>query len=213
MVLGEKFPPIAPIHFFRLKVDVKYGKEITRKLFGKGYQLPETSAFLGEEHFADVALAWHEGGIEVQIQVHQKFEGASYPKFEEGDAVELFIDTRDLKEAGFPTKFCHHFLILPQEVQGVRALELTRFRNEDSHPLCDPEAIRVETEMTSREYTFRISLPAEILHGYDPKAFDKMGFTYCIHRPKKESEHFAVSSKYVQVAQHPSLWATCHLVK
>jgi len=144
MVLGEKFPPIAPIHFFRLKVDVKYGKEITRKLFGKGYQLPDTSAFLGEEHFADVALAWHEGGIEVQIQVHQKFEGSSYPKFEEGDAVELFIDTRDLKEAGFPTKFCHHFLILPQEVQGVRALELTRFRNEDSHPLCDPEAIRVD---------------------------------------------------------------------
>ncbi len=105
-------------------------------------------------------LAWHEGGIEVQIQVHQKFEGASYPKFDEGDAIELFIDTRDLKEAGFPTKFCHHFLILPQEVQGVRALELTRFRNEDSHPLCDPEAIHVETEMTSKEYTLKISFPA-----------------------------------------------------
>ena len=60
--------------------------------------------------------------------------------------------------------------------------------------------------MTTKAYTLKISLPAEILHGYDPKAFDKMGFTYCIHRPKKESEHFAVSSKYIQVAQHPSLW-------
>jgi hypothetical protein len=166
---------------------------------------------LGEDHFADVALAWNEGGIEVQVQVHQPFEGAFYPKFEEGDAVELFIDTRDLKEAGFPTRFCHHFLILPQEVQGVRALELTRFRNEDSHPLCDPEAIDVKAEMTSREYTLRISLPAEILYGYDPKTFDKMGFTYCIHRPKRESQHFSVSSKYVQVAQYPSLWASTQL--
>ena len=52
-----------------------------------------------------------------------------------------------------------------------------------------------------------------ILHGYDPKSFDKMGFTYCIHRPKKESQHFAVSSKYVQIAQHPSLWATTKLVR
>lgn len=211
MVLGEKFPPIAPIHFFRVEVDLKYGKEITRRLFGKGYQLPDTSSFLGEEHFADVALAWHEGGIEVQVEVHKKFEEAVYPKYDEGDAIELFIDTRDLKEAGFPTRFCHHFLILPQEVQGVRALELTRFRSEDSHPLCDPKEIGVESEMSSREYTVRIHLPAEILHGYDPQGFDKLGLTYCIHRPKGESQHFAVSSKYVQVSQHPSLWATCKL--
>lgn len=213
MVLGEKFPPIAPIHFFRLSVDLKYGKEITRKLWGKGYQLPDTSSFLAEDHFADVALAWHEGGIEVQVQVHQKFEGSVYPKFEEGDAIELFIDTRDLKEAGFPTRFCHHFLILPQEVQGVRALELTRFRNEDSHPLCDPEAIRVKAEMSTRDYTLQIHLPAEILHGYDPKAFDKMGFTYAIHRPKRPSQHFAVSSSYVQISQHPSLWASGQFVR
>ena len=56
MVLGEKFPPIAPIHFFRISADLKYGKEITRKFFGKGYQLPDTSSFLGEEHFADVGV-------------------------------------------------------------------------------------------------------------------------------------------------------------
>ncbi|MBS0648609.1 MAG: hypothetical protein JSS10_05210 [Verrucomicrobia bacterium] len=213
MVLGEKFPPIAPIHFFRVEADLKYGKEITRRLFGKGYQLPDTSSFLGEEHFADVALAWHEGGIELQMEVHKKFEEAVYPKYDEGDAIELFIDTRDLKEAGFPTRFCHHFLILPQEVQGVRALELTRFRSEDSHPLCDPKEIEVEAEMSSREYTVRIHLPAEILHGYDPQGFDKLGLTYCIHRPKGESQHFAVSSKYVQISQHPSLWATCKLTK
>ena len=213
MVLGEKFPPIAPVHFFRISVDLKQGKEVKRRLFGKGFQLPDTSAFLGEDHFADVALAWQQEGIEVEVQVNQKFEEASYPKYDEGDAIELFIDTRDFKEAGFPTRFCHHFLILPQEVQGVRALEMTRFRNEDSHPLCDPEAIKVETEMSSRAYTVRIRLPAEILHGYDPRSFDRLGLTYCIHRPKRESQHFAVSSKYVQVAQHPSLWATCKLTR
>jgi hypothetical protein len=206
MILGERFPPIAPIHFFRLNVDVKYGKEPAKK-----HRLPDTSELLGEDSFADVALAWHEEGIYTRVTVHQKFEESVYPKYDQGDAIELFFDTRDLKEAGFPTRFCHHFLILPQEVQGVQALELTRFRTEDSHPLCDPRAIQVSTENSFREFTVNIHLPAEILHGYDPHAFDRLGFTYCIHRPKRPSQHFAVSSAYVSVAQHPSLWATCKL--
>jgi hypothetical protein len=206
--LGDKFPPIEPIHFFRVTADLKYGRSIKR-----GYQLPNTTSFLGEEHFADVALAWHEEGITIEVHAHKKFEEAVYPKYEEGDAIELFIDTRDFKDAGFPTRFCHHFLILPQEVQGVRALELTRFRNEDTHPLCDPATIKVEVEMSSRDYSVTIRLPAEILHGYDPRSFDRLGLTYCIHRPKRESQHFAVSSRFIQVAQHPSLWASCKLVK
>jgi hypothetical protein len=85
------------------------GKKSQESSSERGYQLPETSPFLGEEQFADVALAWHEGGIEVVIQVHQKFEGASYPKFEEGDAIELFIDTRDLKEAWVSNPFLPPF--------------------------------------------------------------------------------------------------------
>ncbi len=207
MVLGEKFPPIAPLHFFRLNVDVKYGKQL-----GKKYLLSDMSDLLGEESFSDVSLGWHEEGIFARIDVNKPFEEAIYPKYEQGDAIELFFDTRDLKEAGFPTRFCHHFLILPQEIQGVRSLELTRFRSEDSHPLCDPGAIQVHTENHLRSFTVDIHLPAEILHGYDPRSFDRLGFTYCIHRPKKESQHFAVSSSYVSVPQHPSLWATCKLI-
>ncbi len=201
-------PPIAPIHFFRLHVDLSYGKKIGRK-----NQLLDTSSFLGEENFADVSMAWNEGGILVEVEVHKTFEGSVYPKFEDGDAIELFLDTRDLKEAGFTTRFCHQFLILPQEVQGVRALELTRFRSEDTHPLCDPEDIRVETTQKSREFTVHIELPSKILHGYDPTSFDRLGFTYCIHRPRGQAQHFAVSSNFVTIAQQPSLWATCKLVE
>jgi hypothetical protein len=195
-------PSLAPLHFFRLNVDVKRDKAT---------RLPDTSELLHEEKFADVSMTWNDSGITVHVDVHKKFEEAAYPKFEEGDAIELFFDTRDLKEAGFPTRFCHHFLILPQEVQGVQALEMTRFRNEDSHPLCNPETIQVKAKIEPRRYTVDIHCPAEILHGYDPKGFDRLGFTYCIHRPKNGSQHFAVSSSYVPVAQHPSLWATCKL--
>lgn len=208
MFLSEKFPSIAPLHFFRLNVDLKYGKDL-----GKKALLPNTSELLGEEDFADVVLQWHQEGIFAKFLINKPFEEVFYPKYDEGDAIELFIDTRDLKEAGFPTRFCHHFLILPQETQGIQALELTHFRSEDGHPLCDPAAIDVHTENSSQKFTVTIHLPAEILYGYDPLAFDRLGMTYSIHRPKGESQHFALSSRFVSIAQNPSLWATCKLTR
>lgn len=202
-------PELAPLHFFRLFVEIKYGSKVGRK----GFSLPLTSDLLAEEAFANVSAAWHESGITLQVEVDKKFEEAIYPKFQEGDAIEIFFDTRDMKEAGFPTKFCHHFLILPQPVQEVQALEITRFRSDDSHELCDPEKIEVRTEILPRRYVTTIFFPAEILHGYDPASFDRLGITYTIHRPKRESQHFAVSSTYVAIGSHPSLWATAKLVR
>lgn len=211
-MIGSDVPPLAPIHFFRLHAEIKQGAKASSKLLGKGHLLPDTSDFLGEDHFADVGVAWHENGLFLHVHVHKKFEEASYPKFTEGDALELFLDTRDLKDAGFPTRFCHHFLILPQEVQGVRALELTRFRTEDSHPLCNPEKIEITFRASSREYFLNLYFPAEILHGYDPKNFDRLGLAYTLHRPQRSPQNFAVSSQYVSIAQNPSLWASCKLV-
>lgn len=211
-MIGSDVPPLAPIHFFRLQTEVKQRAKASSQLLGKEHRLPDTSDLLGEDHFADIGLAWHDSGIFIHAHVHKKFEEANYPKFTEGDALELFFDTRDLKEAGFPTRFCHHFLILPQEVQGVRALEMTRFRSDESHPLCNPDKIEISFKESSREYFLDLYFPAEILHGYDPRSFDRLGFSYTLHRPKGPAQNFAVSSDYVSVAQNPSLWASCRLV-
>jgi hypothetical protein len=204
-LIGNDVAPLSPIHFFRLSADIKQGKKASSKL-------PDMTEMLGEEHFADVSASWHQDGLYVNLHAHKKYEEACYPKYSEGDALELFIDTRDLKDAGFPTRFCHHFLILPQEVQGVRSLELTRFRTEDSHPLCDPGKIEISFHDGSRDYFLDLYFPAEILHGYDPLSFDRMGFTYTVHRPKYISQNFSASSSYVNIAQNPSLWASCRLL-
>jgi hypothetical protein len=205
-MIGSSASPIAPLHFFRLHVDLKEGKQASSKSL-----LPDTSDLLGEDHFADVGIAWHEMGLSVHLHAYKPFEEALYPKFTQADAIELFFDTRDLKEGGFSNRFCHHFLILPQEVQGVQALELTRFRTEDSHPLCEPEKIAISFRATSKEYFLDLHFPAEILHGYDPHQFDRLGFTYTIHRAGGAPQNFSLSSDYVSIAQNPSLWASCSL--
>ncbi len=210
----ERMPALAPLEFFSLEGEIRHSKTPpSSKLMRKGFLLPDTSEWLGEEKFADVAMAWNETGLFIDVFVDKTFEEAAYPRFFEGDAVELFIDTRDLKTAGFATRFCHQFVFLPQAVQGIQAQEITHFRAEESHPLCDASELQITTEFEKNSYELQIYIPSSCLHGYDPASFDRMGLTYRIHRFKGSPQHFSLSSQHFSVEQHPRLWASFKLEK
>lgn len=198
----ETLPPLLPLHFFQMALEAKRGKK---------FALPKTSDLLGEDHFADVYFTWTEEGIKIEARVKKTFEEAIYPDFSKGDCIEICLDTRDLKTAGFATKFCHHFLFLPKEVQGVQCQEITRFRTEDTHPLCDPKSLSCSAEFSSRAFSMEIFLPKSNLHGYDPASFDRLGFTYRVHRTGGPPQHFSVSSQFYKMEQSPSLWSSIKL--
>jgi hypothetical protein len=210
--LFESMPALAPLDFFSVVAPVRYKKPGDRsKRFKKPFDLPSTSTLLGEESFADFSISWCEEGMAIETVVRQPFQQAIYPRFSEGDSLELFIDTRDLKAAGFIHRFCHHFLILPQEVQGIRVLEITHFRTEDSHPLCDPAEIRVDVRFDKKGYDMQIFIPTSCLHGYDPDHFDRLGFTYRFNRYRGDPQHFTLRSEDWAIEQNPRLWASLKL--
>jgi hypothetical protein len=197
-----------PVQFFALSCDCHYlsKKEQVPSLTSDA--LPSTQRLTREEQFAKVAIGWNEEGIAVQVQVNQPASESFHPEVEEGDSVELFLDTRDLKSAGFNTRFCHHFFFLPQSVEGVTKGEKTHFRTEDRHPLCDSQALYCQTQLRKNHYQMKIFIPTECLYGYDPKQFGRLGFTYRINRHKGEPQHFAVVSQDYQIDQQPSLWGS-----
>jgi hypothetical protein len=208
----DTLDPLCPLDFFAVSVGVKHAKTLpSSRLFRSRYLLPDTSDYLNEQSFADVSLAWNEEGLMVHVDVNQPFAEARFPDFQEGDSLELFFDTRDLKDVGFMTKFCHHFLILPKEVQQIGSHEITRFRTEDSHPLCSPSDLIVETEFSDKSYHMDILISKTCLHGYDPASFNRLGFTYRLNRTRGRPQHFAVSSLYYAIDKHPRLWATINL--
>jgi hypothetical protein len=210
----EGLPALVPLEFFSIEGELHFSKSPpSSKLMRRRFMLPDTSEWLAEEHFADVAAAWNESGLFVDLFVNKPFEEAFYPRFSEGDAIELFVDTRDLKTAGFANRFCHHFLFLPQSVQGIQAQELTHFRTEETHPHCDPADLQTSVEFGKNGYTLQLQVPAPCLHGYDPSSFDRIGFTYRIHRYKGKPQHFSLSSQYFSLEQHPRFWATFKLVQ
>lgn len=200
-----------PVNFFALAAECRYldKKDLTPSL--TSHLLPDTSGLCYEYPFAKVAIGWHEKGIGFQIFVDQPFSRVSYPDVARGDSIELMIDTRDLKSAGFNTRFCHHFFFLPEPVDGLQAGEITRFRTEDSHPLCDPSLLQCETRKGSSDYKIKIFIPSQCLYGYDPKQFDRIGFTYRINRASGKPQHFSVLSQEYQIDQQPSLWSSLKL--
>lgn len=200
-----------PISFFGLSCNCLPLKDKDKAPSLTTHVLPNTGNLCHEFSFAKVAIGWHDEGLGFQILVNQAYTKSFFPEVQKGDSIELFIDTRDLKSAGFNTRFCHHFYFLPQVVDDHLAGEITHFRTEDSHPLCDPSLLFCQTKLASNNYTMKIFIPKECLHGYDQSQFDRLGFTYRINRVSGESQHFSVVSKEFPIDQQPSLWSSIKL--
>lgn len=216
----ENFVPFTPVNFFQIACDCKYLEPAKQKgdfaFSPKNYQkflLPDTSGLTGDIPFGKVAMGWNHEGIEFFVHIDQAFEKSSYPLIANGDSIEICIDTRDVKTSGYNTRFCHHFFFLPESFEGRQAGELTRFRTEDTHELCDPNDLKVKSQLKSRDYSLQIFIPAQCLNGYDPDQFDRLGLTYRINRGDGPSQHFSVSSDDYQFEQQPSLWSSVRLIR
>ena len=207
----EYAPAFFPVEFFAISSEIHFTKERPTLRKMRRFLLEDTSSLLGEEKFADVSLAWNEEGIYAALFVHKPIERMEASAFEKGDALELFFDTRDLKTAYCATRFCHHFLFLPEGERGAR--EITHFRTEDMHTLCDPSDLLLEIKSERKAYSMQIFIPTHCLHGLDPKNNSRIGFTYCIHRSGASPQHFSVSSKHFSIEQSPRLWASLILGK
>ncbi len=205
----QKVPSLTPVNFFHIQAEIKQSKGVpTLKEMKRSFLLPTTSELLAENSFAEVAASWNEEGLVFGVFVDIPLTGSEYPDYDKGDAVSLFIDTRDLKESLGVTRFSHHFLILPEKTAGIQALELSRFRAEDSHPLCDPEDLSVQVDIQKKSYALLIQIPKKCLVGYDPFQINHIGFTYTIHRHGGKPQHFAVSSFDYAIEQYPKLWSS-----
>jgi hypothetical protein len=210
----EKPFSFTPVNFFALSWDCPFLAK--KELFPSflTHLLPSTGSLCHEYTFAKVAMGWKEKGIGFQIQIDQPFTRSTFPDLQKGDSVELMIDTRDVKSSGFNTRFCHHFYFLPESIEGQSCGEITHFRTEeDHHPLCDPQLLQCQVQLELNCYKMKIFIPMECLYGYDPKQFDRLGFTYRINRIGGGAQHFSAVSQDYQLDQQPSLWSSIRLIR
>lgn len=211
-MVDDGFSGLSPINFFQMSGECRC---YTPDSFGKNktkHSIPNTSELCNDECFAAISLAWALDGLHINVVIDQPYLQVTYPDVTQGDSVEIFVDTRDVKSSGYNTRFCHHFFFLPEAMSGHQCGEITRFRTDESHPLCNPEQLKVKSTIKNKCYEMQIFISSECLYGYDPKQFDRIGFAYRINRPDGPSQHFSAISEEYRIEQQPSLWSSMRLV-
>lgn len=215
----EENVSLNPINFFQISLDCLPLPNLTKPPFAltlKNYQkylLPDLSALTGDAFFAEIAIGWNREGVEVFVYIKQPYARSSYPQYDKGDSFELCIDTRDVKTSGYNTRFCHHFIFLPEAIEGLQAAELTKFRTEDSHEPCASADLQVQSIIKRDHYILQCFIPAHCLHGYDPDQFERFGMTYRVNRSNGTPQHFSVLSTEYKFQEQPSLWSSMRLIK
>lgn len=197
MIELKNLKALSPAPFFEVRTSVP--KMDKKRSFKKG-RLPDGTSLTGEGKLGTVALLWSPTALFFEVEIKLGLE--------EGDLLDLFIDTRDLKNSNVVTRYCHHFIIYPEEEEG---LEVTRFRGDDSHLIADPSLISIKTHVKRSSYSFEVGLPKEILFGYDPSEFKRLGFSYRFQKKSGEKMHFNLSSDTFHLEKHPALWASLNL--
>jgi hypothetical protein len=197
---------IGPEYFF----EFEFTCPKWQRKWGEDSLLPSTSSLFGQDSGAAVSVAYDETGLYFFIEVEASQVQVKYPDFQKGDSVELFIDTKNLKNARTTHRFCHHFYILPERVEGHMMGECTRFRTEDSHPLCQSEELEVKVVRKKSGYKIEAFIPEKALIGFQPEAGSCLGFCYRINRSQGATEQLGLPLQ-LAVEQAPYLWPTLKL--
>jgi hypothetical protein len=201
---------LMPVDLFEIECDIPFFQERPKKF--SSYKLPNFSELFYNPHFAEVGLYYNDEGIGGRIEAEIPFTGSEYPDFQKGDALELFIATKDMKKASSVSRFCHHFVLFPVEIASFYGKELSHFRQEDSRPISDPLPIEMVSDFDKKTYSMDFFIPKEALYGFEDRT-EVMSFTYVLHSPKMKPQEFSVSYDNFQIAQMPSLWASLRLEK
>lgn len=202
---------LAPSTFFSVEIDLHSLKEEGLQSLPDKYLLPDLSDLLDEIPWAKVKMGWHPKGIAVEVASSlPAAETDTSSEFQ--DRIELFFDTRNRKDLGFASRFCHHFVFWPIPFEGKKSAEITRLRVGEERPLADSELLLSDSDLRWRKYTMRIFIPAEALHGYDTNSFDHLGFTYRITSSHDKSQHFNVLTKEFALEQRPALWSSLRFI-
>lgn len=212
MTVFKQIPSISSLVFFDVTVACCHIGQ-SKLIVHNKFKLPDLASYLDEDEFAHVYAAWHEDKMHFHVEVDGPFEKGDFNDFHKADSVEIFIDTRNLKQKTTLGRFCHHFVFFPEKVEGAYGHEFTRFRGDDVHTLCKPTELQVESIVRPNSTTLDIVIPASCMHGYSPKEFPKIGFSYRINKKDAEPQHFSNTSKEVQFEKNPSLWATLECKK
>lgn len=171
-------------------------------------------AELDRSSFVNFALGWNPQGLCVSCHVSGKSQRpfCSSEDVFRSDRLQLWIDTRDTKTVHRATRYCHHFVVLPDGADGGEPLveqhPIPR-ANEDASDV-DVDSILVESAINEEGYQVSIWFPKESLFGFEADPSQKLGFFAAVVDKELGDQHLALDGDF-PFESDPSLWCTLQL--
>lgn len=178
------------------------------------FRMPDLMELEVREAFADVYAAWSERGLYLAVHV-RKAAGANVDRRRplQGDGLQVWVDTRDVRSAHRASRYCHHFYFLPGTGRAKPRGGQTRIRRARAHSqLCDSSELPVACDASGTGYRLEVHLPSKTLTGFDPDENRLFGFTYLL-QDRKQGRQWWTADEPLPVSYDPSLWGTIELVK
>ncbi len=178
------------------------------------YQVPDLMELEGREAFADVYAAWSERGLYFAANV-RKAAGANVDRRRplRGDGLQIWLDTRNVRNAHRASRYCHHFYFLPATGRAKPRGGQTRIRRARAQSgMSESSELPVACDASGTGYRLEVHLPAKSLTGFDPEENRLLGFTYLL-QDRRQGRQSWTADEPLPVSYDPSLWGTVELVK
>ena len=167
--------------------------------------------------YATVWAGWSTSGLGLAFRVPRTRAPRVLPKRPtEGDCIEIYIDTRDVRTAHRASRYCHKFVVAPAGGPGRGRLPL--FEHQEipralgMPPQVEADAVKIGARVTERQYTLEMFLPAAALNGYDVEENRRLGLAYLIRDIENGVQSWP-HGEVLPVGMDPSLWATVELAQ
>jgi hypothetical protein len=209
---------------FRLAYPCRYVKNIPHDDEESLLDLPSEcrienfAAMDAQTNFAELRLAWNEGGIGVQVEV----KGKEAPpqgdpdRLRGSDGLTLWLDTRGDRTSHRASRYCHQFHFLAAAGGSERdepmfaQTKINRALQEA--PLAGADDVSLHVESIKGGYRLEAFIPAAALNGFDPAEHPRLGFFYAVRDLELGEQTLNVGADF-PFADDPSLWATLDLTK
>ncbi len=203
----EELEPVIPMHLLQVTTKVhRLAKTGAEQKVSSMFTLADFSKIFDQESFSKVYLGWHLDGLLLKCEVNTPFSDVAFPDYTKGDAIEFFLSTR-VPTTPYMNRYCHQIVILPQDKEGVRCIEITKLRYEEERPLMDASQVEQIVSFRRSGYDCTCFFPKEILYGYYPEFTREMAFHITIFRHKQDPQFFSFSKKQYKSMLNPKLWA------
>ncbi len=169
-------------------------------------------------NFADVRLAWNEGGLALEVEVKGKEQPpqGDVTKPRHSDGVSLWIDTRDARTSHRASRFCHQFHFLAagggEDRDEPAVVQLKIHRALTDAPITPDSVVAFRCCRKASGYRLAAFLPAEALTGFDPEQNPRLGIFYVV-RDAERGEQALGPATDLPYAEDPTLWSVLELVK